>query len=70
MPALYLGFSSFDFHMETSHPANFAHDDDDDDDKKDNNVKLQQLSVSVQYVPLTMVQDCMERSSYSPFQAT
>jgi hypothetical protein len=43
--------------METSYPAKFAHDD---DDKKDNNVKLQKLFVSVQYIPLTMVQDCME----------
>jgi len=44
--------------METSYPAKFAHDD--DDDQKDNNVKLQQLFVSVQYIPLTMVQGCME----------
>jgi len=56
MPALYLGCSNFDFHMETSYPAKFTHDD----NKKDNNVKLQQLFVSVQYVLLTMVQGCME----------
>jgi len=56
MPALYSGCSNYDFHMETSYPAKFAHDD----DKKDNNVKLQMMFVSVQYVPLTMVQDCME----------
>jgi hypothetical protein len=43
--------------MVTSYPAKSAHDD---DDKKDNNVKLQQLFVSVQYIPLKMVQDCME----------
>jgi len=34
MPALYSGCSNFDFNMETSYSAKFAHDDDDDDDDK------------------------------------